>query len=179
MTSVADGRRSRGLLETDVKQVTDAYVTDPASVVKDGLPLTPHRIAKTVLENTGSDKPPSTGAVSNVLKSWKEIGFAEISEGPTSFVDYTAEGRAVGRVALKERARDAKKAAKAAAAGPVEQTEPKPLEGPVTGGASPEPEVNGSVVESEVFEVPVEFGANDFSGFEGAETTSRAHPETW
>lgn len=142
MTSVADGRRSRGQLHYDVKRITDTYVTDAASLgLKDGEPLTPHRIVSALMTTDSLDTRPSTGAVSNVLKNWREIGFAEIAEGPTAFVDYTEDGRNLGLDAMKAAAAADRKAAKAGVAA-VEA---------VVVEAEPEVEAPGHVIESTVF----------------------------
>lgn len=107
-------RRGRGFLETDVKSVTDKFVTGTVKLA-DGELLTPHRIARLIKEHDGLDKPPSTGAVANILDAWAEIGFASINEKPKAFLDYTETGREEGLTALKTAASDAKKAARKAA----------------------------------------------------------------
>jgi hypothetical protein len=105
-------RAAKTDLEPDVKTVTDAFVTG-ALVLEDGKFLTPHLIAKHVGENRGSDKAPSTGAVSSVLTRWVEYGFATANEKPFAFLDYTDAGREQGLSAMKQAHRDARKAAKA------------------------------------------------------------------
>lgn len=142
MTSVAEGRRSRGQLHDDVKRITDVFVTDAASLgLKDGEALTPHRIVKALIQTDSLDTPPSTGAVSNVLKNWREIGFAEIAEGPTAFVDYTEGGRDQGMNAMREAAKKGRRDAKAGTA-----TEAVPVTEEDTVPAEP-----GHVVDSSEF----------------------------
>lgn len=107
-------RAPRTDLEPEVKKVTDAFVTGSITL-GEGEFLTPHRIGKYVQQNLGSEKAPSTGAVSAVLDRWAGIGFATLVEKPKAFGDYTDAGREKGLSALKAEAVAARKAAKASA----------------------------------------------------------------
>lgn len=95
-------RRGRGLLEVDVRSVTDAFAKGEITLAEGEL-LTPHRIGRQVKDRDSLDKAPSTGAIVNVLKKWGEIGFAVLNEKPLAFLDYTNEARNDGLSALKER----------------------------------------------------------------------------
>ena len=108
-------RAPRTDLEPEVKKVTDAFVTG-AITLEDGEFLTPHRIAKFVQANLGTEKAPSTGACSAVLDRWEGIGFATLVAKPKAFGDYTDAGREKGLSALKAEAAAARKAAKGSAA---------------------------------------------------------------
>lgn len=108
-------RRGRGDLEHDVKLTCDKFVTGTL-VLPEGQTLTPHRIAKHIKESDSLDEAPSTGAVAAVLDRWaNDYNFAVVNDKPKAFVDYTDAGRAEGLTALKQKAHDAKKAARAAA----------------------------------------------------------------
>lgn len=107
-------RRPRGTLESDVKVITDQFVTGQLAL-DEGTALTPHRIGKAIKENDNLDSAPSTGAISNVLARWGEIGFAVINDTPKAFVDYTQAGRDNGLSALTEQSKAARKQAKAEA----------------------------------------------------------------
>lgn len=112
-TGKAD-RRPRGWLESDVKAITDRYVTGEFTV-KDDKPLTPHRLADAVKTEGELGSAPSTGAVSAVLHRWVKLGFITVSEKPFAFLDYTEEGRTEGLASLKARRAESLKAARAAA----------------------------------------------------------------
>lgn len=94
-------RRGRGLLEVDVKSVTDAFVQGQVTLGEGDL-LTPHRIGRQIKERDSLDKAPSTGAIVNVLKKWSDIGFAVVNDKPLAFTDYTDAARSQGLSALKE-----------------------------------------------------------------------------
>lgn len=111
-TEAPKERKQRGDLESEVKAVTDAFVTG-SLVLADGEFLTPHRIGKEIAGESGAK--PSTGAIQSAIKRWQDCGFATVNEKPYAFVDYTDEGRELGLSALKTRASDARKAEKAAA----------------------------------------------------------------
>ena len=114
-------RRPRGWLETDVKSVTDKFVSGEI-VMKEGEFLTPHRIANLVRDLDSLDAAPSTGAVAAVLNRWKELGFITTNDKPYAFLDYTEAAKTEGLSALKQaRAaeRKASRAAAKAAAAPV------------------------------------------------------------
>lgn len=135
-------RRGNGALETQIRAITDAFVQGLIDV--DGKPLTPYRIAKLVDEKFPKTTKTSTGAVTECLKRWRDVGFADLAAGddtPMAFVGYTDDARAMGLNALKERNRasnKAKRQAAKAAAAPAAEAEPKP-----TAAAEPstEPEV--------------------------------------
>lgn len=97
--------RARGRLEDLVIEVGN-LISAGSLEEPEGRPWTPHRLAKEVTTRyPGSGAPPSTGAISDTLRRWREIGFAEIGADPLSFIDFTAEGRTVGLAALKAKAR--------------------------------------------------------------------------
>lgn len=92
-------------LEREVKEVCDMYTL---GLMPDVIMLTTSEIAKAI----SVDNPPSTGAITNVLKRWHEVGFAVHETGPHRFGGYTAEGIQLGVNKLYARAgRDARGAA--------------------------------------------------------------------
>lgn len=106
-------RRPRGWLETDVKHITDDFVTGNIKL-EDGEFLTPHRVSKLVQKFDCLDEAPSTGAVAAVFERWIELGFMVANEKPFAFLDYTEEGRAQGLTAMKAARRSAKAEARKA-----------------------------------------------------------------
>lgn len=106
--SNSEGRRPRGWLEHDVKQVCDKFVTGEIKLEGDP-PLTPHRVSRLVKEFDGLDEAPSSGAVAAVFDRWEDIGFAIFSKNPRAFTDYTEEGQTRGLAALKAQRTEAKK----------------------------------------------------------------------
>lgn len=122
-SSKRDGRgRERGELELAVKAVTDA-LENGSLTLDDGEFLTPHRIATKIKEN--ETRTVSAGAVAAILNKWFEIGYAKLNQKPVAFVGYTEDAFNVGLQGLKDRVKDAKKAARAdakAAAAPAEAT---------------------------------------------------------
>lgn len=113
-------RRSRGLLEADVKNVTDLFVQGQLELPEGVTALTPHFIGLAIKNIDGLESAPSTGAVAAVLNRWEEIGYAVLSEKPRAFAGYTEEAGTLGLAALKERnktgKRDARRAAREAEA---------------------------------------------------------------
>lgn len=107
-------RRSRGLLESDIKRVCDAYVTGQYKVPGDK-PLTPYRAGLALQEMDQLERAPSSGAVSAVFDRWVEIGFMEAGRKPYCFKDYTEAGRSDGLAALHRRDAAHRKAAREAA----------------------------------------------------------------
>ena len=107
-------KRSRGLLEADVKTITDKFDAGKITL-EPGQLLTPHRIGKLLVEQDGLDKAPSTGAISNIITKWGEIGFANVNAAPLAFKGYSARGRKEGLESLKEKAAEKAKKARAAA----------------------------------------------------------------
>lgn len=104
--------RARGRLEELVREVCDQIEAGRITDEK-GRPWTPHRLAKLIDERyPGSGSSPSTGAISDTLKRWSDIGFATIPESPRSFGGFTAEAMSEGLAALKKRYRDANRVAK-------------------------------------------------------------------
>lgn len=102
-------RRGRGNLEADVKAICDKFVTGEI-VLEPGDSLTPHRIAKKIVEVMEPDSNvPSTGAVSAVLKRFEKYGFITCQASPYAFSDYTDRGRTEGLRALREEWKAAKK----------------------------------------------------------------------
>lgn len=127
-------RASKGALEAQVREVTDAYATGCLSEHPTDKPLTPLAIAKIVQARHGLDKMPSAGAVAANLDRWETIGFAVMSSGkPRAFVGYTPEAVSVGLSELKARSRvaksDKRKAEKASA--PAPEPTPAPAAEPV------------------------------------------------
>jgi len=103
----------RGWLAAAVQDVTDSYLKGELDETLDGKPLTAHRIAPLVAEATGIT--PSVGAVSAVLKRWKEYGFAKFGDKPFAFKDYTAAGRDKGLDGIIEARSEKRKKERAAA----------------------------------------------------------------
>ena len=113
-------KRARGGLEKFVLDICDLIVEDKIEPLPEGQLWTPHRLAKVISERyPGSGVPPSTGAIADTLKRWRDLGFANIQEDPLAFLDYTQRGIDDGLPALKEESRqrrlEARRQAKAAA----------------------------------------------------------------
>lgn len=106
-------RRTRGLLEADIKRVTDKLVAGKLEL-PEGTNATPHRLANLLKEEDGLDAAPSTGAVANILTRWRDWGFALVNEKPLYFKGYSAKGKEQGLDALRAKAQEAKKAARKA-----------------------------------------------------------------
>lgn len=81
--------RAAGQLEREVKEVCDLYTI---GLMPDVFQLTAGEIAKAI----NADNPPSTGAITNVLKRWHEVGFAVHATGPHRFDGYTPDGIELG-----------------------------------------------------------------------------------
>lgn len=86
----------RGGLEAECKAVTDDFVTGAYTLPEGKTALTPQQIAveiKRRREANGDERrEPSTGAIGDNLKRWKNIGFAVITDtAPLAFVSYTPE----------------------------------------------------------------------------------------
>lgn len=140
-------RRGRGALENDVRSVTDAFVTGEITLA-DGEALTPHRIGKLIKDRDGLDKPPSTGAIVNIVKRWGEIGFAEVNEKPLAFLGYTQEAQVQGLSALKAAYAEAHpKPAKAKAAKPTDASAPA---GATDGDGTSSPTDDGATAQAGV-----------------------------
>jgi hypothetical protein len=77
--------RKAGQLEREVKEVCDKFTI---GLMVDVIELTVTEIARAI----NVDNPPSTGAITNVLKRWAEVGFAVHQTEPHRFGGYTAEG---------------------------------------------------------------------------------------
>lgn len=117
----------KGHLQKDVKKITDKF-TEGTLVIPDGKPLTPHRIAKLVQDMNKASEPPSTGAVTAVLKRWEESGFATMNPKPFSFKKYTPKGIKLGISGIMEERSAARKKATAerrAAAAPAKKAAAK------------------------------------------------------
>lgn len=108
-----DTRRGRGGLEADVREITNAFVQGEITL-PDGALMTPHRISALIESRLGAKA--STGATSNVLKRWYDIGFCAVNEKPLAFIDYTDAARLEGLTALKAKAKAARKQARLEAA---------------------------------------------------------------
>lgn len=112
-------RRARGRLEDLVREVCDLIVTDGVDLPEAQL-WTPHRLAAMIKERyPASGVDPSTGAITDTLKRWRDLGFADVNDGPLNFVGYTDEGRSKGLTQLKDESRarrvEARRAEKAEA----------------------------------------------------------------
>lgn len=105
--------RGRGELESQVLDIAERY-EDGKITLDEGKSLTPHFIAKTIAEEKGLEKPPSTGAVAAVIKRWEDYGFALTDEKPYAFRRRSANGKKQGLEALKQKHRDRLKAERAA-----------------------------------------------------------------
>lgn len=81
--------RTSGQLEREVKEVCDLYTI---GLMPEVFQLTASKIAKAI----DSDNPPSTGAITNVLKRWDEVGFAVHATKPHRFDGYTPKGIELG-----------------------------------------------------------------------------------
>lgn len=114
VATLEDGRRPRGWLESDVKRITDAYITGELKTETGDL-LTPYRVSQFIKKLESLEKGPSTGAIAAVFERWKDIGFAEISDKPLAFVDYTDVGRELGLRGIKEKRAQNRRDARAAA----------------------------------------------------------------
>lgn len=110
-----DARRSRGLLEADVKGITDRFVSGDLTLPEGVASLTPHFIGLALKQQDVLEKAPSTGAVTAILKRWEEVGFIVVSQKPYAFVDYTHAARVDGLAALKAASAAVKKEFRAAA----------------------------------------------------------------
>lgn len=88
--------RKSGQLEREVKEVCDRYTL---GLLPDVDQLTTSEIASAI----NGDNPPSTGAITNVLKRWAEVGFAVHETGPHRFGGYTPEGIELGIAELHNR----------------------------------------------------------------------------
>ncbi len=120
-------RRARGRLEDHVRDVCDQIVTGAVTLPEGAANWTPHRLAAAIKERfPGSGVEPSTGAIADTLKRWRDLGFAEVEEGPLSFIDYTDEGRQQGLTELKEQARQRRLADRRAAKDAARAAEPEP-----------------------------------------------------
>jgi hypothetical protein len=113
ITKAGTPARERGSLELDVKSVTDAFAAGKIEL-PEGKTLTPHRISQLIASRDDVEAP-STGAVSNVIKRWNEIGFALTDEKPLAFRRYSAKGEKDGLETLKAKAKEKAKAERAAA----------------------------------------------------------------
>lgn len=112
-TEQGGDRRTRGLLESDIKRVTDKIVSGKLEL-PEGTNATPHRLANLLKEEDSLDKAPSTGAVANILTRWRDYGFALVNDKPLYFKGYSAKGKSEGLDALREKFSNARKAARKA-----------------------------------------------------------------
>lgn len=101
--------RPQGALEWQVKLACDQWVLGAYPNVRE---LKPLNIARII----GDTRAPSTGAITNILIGWHEIGFAVIQlEAPRFFKGYTEAGISLGIEKLRERSAATKGAASRAA----------------------------------------------------------------
>ena len=101
--------RPAGALEWQVKLACDQWVLGAYPNVRE---LKPLNIARII----GDTRAPSTGAITNILVGWHEIGFAIIQlDAPRCFKGYTEAGISLGIEKLRERTAASKGAATRAA----------------------------------------------------------------
>lgn len=93
-----DGRAAKGELEMWVKEITDIWVVERDNA------CTPGYISNEIGRMKGF-KPPSTGAITNVIRRWTEIGFGTHEDKPLRFTGYTEAGIKFGLEAMKRRAK--------------------------------------------------------------------------
>lgn len=105
-------------LEGDLRKVLDDYVSGVFKLPEGSL-ATPHTLAAEIAKRRGDGKAVSSGAVSDALRRWVEVGFATLSSKPTAFVDYTDAARSQGLHALKAAHRLSRSAARKAVAEPA------------------------------------------------------------
>jgi hypothetical protein len=89
------GYRPKGQLLFDTKIAVDTWVLGAYPHIK---VLNCSAIATLINEKM----PPSTGAITNILRRWERVGFAHIGEGPLQFLRYTKAGVEHGFDALEE-----------------------------------------------------------------------------
>lgn len=89
------GYRPKNQLLFDVKIAVDTWVLGAHPHIK---MLNTMAIARLV----NPKMPPSTGAITNILRRWERVGFANIGEGPLRFLSYTKAGVERGFDALEE-----------------------------------------------------------------------------
>lgn len=94
-------RRPKGVLEKQVREVLDAYVTHEIDF--DGKPVTPHRIAAAIEERFPAMPKPTSGAVAAVFTRWENIGAATFGSKPQQFIGYTVEASELGFTELYAR----------------------------------------------------------------------------
>lgn len=90
--------RPPGMLEFEAKLVCDQFAlglvpADPSGGIG----------AMKISRLIDPVNPPSTGAVTNILRVWRDIGFANIGEGPWRFESYTRAGVQLGSEALRKK----------------------------------------------------------------------------
>jgi hypothetical protein len=98
-------KRDRGGLENLVLEVCN-QIESGGIASEPGKAWTPHRLAVQVAERFPGGAAPSTGAISDNLKRWRDVGFAEVTEKPLAFVGFTPEAKTVGLAGLKEQYRN-------------------------------------------------------------------------
>lgn len=106
-------RRGYGQLTLDVKAITDAWIGDLNYLGDPDIPLTPYRIAQLIEEQT--DVPATPASIERILREWWIVGFADLTENPLAFANYTQEAVEVGLEELKSRYREEVKAARSEA----------------------------------------------------------------
>lgn len=88
------GYRPKNQLLFDVKIAVDGWVLGAHPHIP---VLNTSAIASLVSEKM----PPSTGAITNILRRWQRVGFANVGEGPWRFLSYTTAGVEHGFDALE------------------------------------------------------------------------------
>lgn len=110
-------RRPRGRLEMLMLDVCTDISNETATHPREGGTWTPHFIAGLIAAKfPGSGAAPSTGAISDNLERWRDLGFANVDDRPIAFLGFTDEGKSKGLASMKEAARAARAEAKRAAA---------------------------------------------------------------
>lgn len=98
------GRRARGQLEEDVREVCDDYAHD----VYDWEYCTPKNVAERIAKKYAIE-PPSTGAINAVWDRWEKLGFAKQDKKPSRFVSFEVDGSSATLEMLKSRVKREKR----------------------------------------------------------------------
>lgn len=83
------GYRPKGQLLFDVKIAVDGWVLGAH-------PHIPVLNTSSIASLVNEKMPPSTGAITNILQRWRQVGFANIEERPWRFLSYTEIGVKMG-----------------------------------------------------------------------------------
>lgn len=107
-TATPTGRRARGQLEEDVREVCEEFARD----VYEWEHCTPKNVAERIAKKYAIE-PPSTGAINAVWDRWEKLGFAKQDKKPSRFVSFVTDGSARTLAALKDRTKRDKKRTRA------------------------------------------------------------------